>query len=132
MARDELVGEYREGRLARPVFLRRLRRAGVSVTAALALAAAFAPAGQAESVPSGPDGPGNSEAAADQNCAQAVELAERWGADGSAFVPLVWAASRKTGTGCTAGGSSALPGGEEVDPPLRGVEAQHNEILVRA
>jgi hypothetical protein len=47
MARDELIKEYREGRISRPVFVRRLRTTGVSVAGVLALVAALAPAVQA-------------------------------------------------------------------------------------
>jgi hypothetical protein len=47
MARDQLLNEYREGRLDRPTFLRKLGAIGFSVTGALALAAALAPVAQA-------------------------------------------------------------------------------------
>jgi len=47
MARDQLLHQCRNGSLDRPVFVRKLRALGFSVTGALALAAALAPAAQA-------------------------------------------------------------------------------------
>jgi hypothetical protein len=47
VSRDQLVQTYLEGQIDRPTFVRRLRAAGMSLTAALALAAAFAPVSEA-------------------------------------------------------------------------------------
>lgn len=94
----------------------------MTATAALALAAAFAPASQA--VEATPDGPGNSEAAAARLCAMAAT-------GQGPVVPLVWAASRKTGTGCPGDGSDLSGGGSGVISPREGFTSNHNEILVR-
>ena len=47
MKRDELILEYRKGRIIRPVFVRRLCATGLSVAGVMAVAAAVAPAVQA-------------------------------------------------------------------------------------
>ena len=49
MARDKLINDYREQRLSRTAFVRRLRATGFTAAGALALAAALAPAVQAGS-----------------------------------------------------------------------------------
>ena len=117
MARNELVDAYREGRLARPVFLRRLPASGFSLAAALALAAAFAPSSQA--IGTSPDGPGKSEEAAVRLCLPA----NFFGDDHAAYEPLVAGAVRLSGSDCS--------DGDNVRPD-DGNDFQHNEILVRA
>ena len=47
MTRDELIQEYRRGRIGRSVLVRRLRATGLSVAGVMALAAVVAPAVQA-------------------------------------------------------------------------------------
>jgi hypothetical protein len=112
MAHHQLVDEYREGRLDRLAFLRRLRATGVSMAAALALAAVFAPASHATDVIG--DGPGNSEGAAARMCEVALDVGQD---HATAFDTLSNAAERLRGTDC-------LNVSDGVDP-------QHNEILVR-
>ena len=47
MNREELIQEYRQGRISHSVLVRRLRATGLSVAGVMALAAVVAPAVQA-------------------------------------------------------------------------------------
>ena len=47
MTRDELIQEYRRGRISHRVLVRRLRTTGLSVAGVMAIAAVVAPAVQA-------------------------------------------------------------------------------------
>jgi hypothetical protein len=47
VTRDELIQEYRKGRIGHSTFVRRLRATGLSVAGVMAIAAAVAPAVQA-------------------------------------------------------------------------------------